>query len=477
MAAGALCGASSCTTLGGLGGRPRRVSGDVRVAVAGLRTKGWQLASHLATLPGVRVVALCDVDRDILAERTKQLEVDHGVTARGFADFREVLDLKDVDAVALGTPNHWHALQTLWACQAGKHVYVEKPATHTLFESSLVPRAAARYGCIVQAGTQNRSDVGLREAFPWLRKGGLGRMRRIHAVVYRLRPSIGRTEGPQKLPPSVDYDLWCGPAPMKPLRRKSLHYDWHWFWDTGGGEVSNQAPHELDLVRWLLGDPAGPSSVLTVGGRLGYEDDAETPNTVLSLLQFREMPVLFEVRGLPMKKDSDAEPAYQGVRVGVVVDCDDGYFAGGRGGGKAYTHDRKLVRHFPGDGGAGHMANFIDAIRSGRAEGLHAPIKVSAASADLCHLVNISYRVGRQVDPGPAGAALRGDREGSEAFERLTEHLEANGVDTKKSMLTLGSHLAWDDGARRFTAGTDFEKANALISREYRSPYTLPDIR
>jgi predicted dehydrogenase len=472
MAAGALCGAASCASPGRP--RPRRPSGDVLVAVAGVRQKGWQLATHFAGLPGVKVVALCDPDREILADRAKQFEADHGVAPRTFADVREALEMREVDAVALGTPNHWHALQTLWACEAGKHVYVEKPATHTLFESAQVAQAPARYGSIVQAGTQNRSDVGLREAFPWLRGGGLGRIRRVTAVVYRLRGSIGRTEGPQALPPSLDYDLWCGPAPMGPLRRKSLHYDWHWFWDTGGGEVSNQGPHELDLARWLLGDPPAPTRVLTVGGRLGYEDDAQTPNTVLSLLDFGGIPVVLEVRGLALRKDLDAEPALRGIRVGVIVDCERGYFAGGRGGGKAFTHDKELVRHFPGDAGAGHAQNFIDAIRAGSAEKLHAPIGVGADSADLCHLVNISHRVGRRTEPAAAAAAFAGDREASSSFDRLLEHLDANGVDPAKTQLTLGAHLAWDGRARRFAGGDRAEEANGLVSREYRAPYVVP---
>ena len=461
-----------------LGSAPRRAYGptdDVRLAVVGLHGKGWGAVGQAVGLKGAKVVALCDVDQEVLDGRVQDLDK-KGIKVAAYRDFRRLLETDGVDAVILATPNHHHTLQTIWACQAGKDVYVEKPVSHSLFESRQITAAASKYRRVVQAGTQNRSDEGLIPAFAAIRQGELGKIKLVRGFCYKLRRSIGRTEGPQPVPASVDYDLWCGPAPKDPLRRAKLHYDWHWFWATGNGDIGNQGPHELDLARWVLGEPDLPRRVLSIGGRLGYVDDAETANTQLALFDYPTAPLLFEVRGLPLRADvPEAEPNYRGIRVGVVVECEKGYFAGGRGGGWFYDRDDKKVRHFPGEGGESHLGNFLDAVRAGSPRGLRAPVREGAVSSSLAHMANLAHRTGHACRPEEIRERLQGNQPATEAVELMFEHLKANHVDLSGTPLTLGGWLEWDDRAGRFHGGAGFEEANKLIARNYRAPFVVPE--
>jgi predicted dehydrogenase len=277
----------------------RRPSDELGVAVVGLNGRGMDHLEALRALPGVRIVALCDVDDLVLSRAAKKLR-EHELRADGHADFRNVLERKDVDAVSIATPNHWHALQAIWACQAGKDVYVEKPVTHAFGEGAPLVAAAQKYGRMVQCGMQSRTSPAIREALEWVRAGNLGALQLARGLCYKPRPSIGKCKGNQKIPDSVDYDLWCGPAPLVPLRRQRLHYDWHWSFATGDGDLGNQGVHQLDLARWALGAEKLPPSVLSLGARLGYEDDGETPNTqMVFLTPSSPCRSCFEVRGLP----------------------------------------------------------------------------------------------------------------------------------------------------------------------------------
>ena len=450
-------------------------AGDVRVGVVGIRQKGWAHVKGLRGIPGVRIVALCDVDRDILNGRVKEL-AKAGIKVSAFADFRKMLEMKDLDAVVIATPNHHHTLQTIWACQAGKSVYVEKPVSHTLFESEQLILAGEKYGKVVQAGTQKRSDEGHRQAFDFIRKGNLGKILLVRGFCHRLRPSIGKTNGPQPLPASVDYNLWCGPTEMEPLRRKSLHYDWHWAWATGNGEIGNQGPHELDLARWVLGENELPRRVISIGGRLGYSDDGQTPNTHLAFYDYPTAPIIFQVRGLPLKPGYGDTEAFRGIRVGVVVECEHGSFVAGDGGGWVYDGNGKKMREFRGTAGATHMANFIDAVRAQNPGLLRGPIREGAISAGLVHFANLSHQVGKNAAPEAIREKLNGNSAALEAIGNLEKHLKLNSIDLKKAPLILGGWLEWSNTEKRFTGGEGFQDANGLISRTYREPFVVPKL-
>ncbi|MHC4396341.1 MAG: Gfo/Idh/MocA family oxidoreductase [Planctomycetota bacterium] len=248
--------------------RVRGANNDIRLATIGLGGQGGmgQGKYHIRLfrkIPGVRVVAICDPDKDVLdAEVKKFKERDEKVDA--YTDVRKLLEDKSIDAITTATPNHWHALVTIWACQAGKDVYVEKPAAYNIWESRKMIEAARKYDRIVQVGTQRRSDEGLQQAIEYIQQGNLGKIKFIHGLCYRKRESIGKVYGPQPVPESIDYNLWTGPAPLVPLMRKRLHYDWHWIWATGNGDLGNNGIHTLDLCRWALG-----KNTLPAGGSVG----------------------------------------------------------------------------------------------------------------------------------------------------------------------------------------------------------------
>lgn len=463
-------GAAGCARLDG--GRRRSPGGEIRLAVAGLRSKGWAHVGHLLTLPGVRLAALCDVDREILADRRSELER-RDVRVQAFEDFRKLIEMRDLDGVIIATPNHQHTLQTIWACEAGLDVYVEKPVSHNLHESRAIARAAARTGRIVQAGTQGRSNEGLVPAMAYIHAGGLGKLKLARGFCYRERTSIGKTSGPQPVPEQINYDLWCGPAPKDPLRRGRLHYDWHWFWSTGNGEIGNQGVHELDMCRWAIGAHGLPARVFSFGGRFGYEDDAETPNTQVAWLDYQPVPILFEVRGLPRAAGQEAMDAYRSLRVGVMIEGEHGYFAGGQGGGRVFDWNHQLVRHFPGDGGREHLPNFLSTMRTRKPAHLTAPVAECATSSGLCHLANIAYRTGRLQRAAEIRERLPTQGAAAEALDRVRTHLAENRVDFDRTPLRAGGWLEWDNRDYRFIGGPRHEEANGLVTRAYRAGFEV----
>jgi len=247
-------------------GQVTGANGDVRVAVVGRNGRGKNHLASLRVLKGVRVVALCDADTAVLEKAATAL----GGGVRTYTDIRELLASPEIDAITIATPNHWHSLMGIWACQAGKDVYVEKPISHNVWEGRQLVAAARKYHRVIQAGVQIRSGDGLVEAVQWVRAGHLGKITAARGFCYKRRPSIGRTSGPQPVPATANYDLWTGPAPLVPLRRARLHYDWHWVYPTGNGDVGNQGIHQMDVARWFLGEAGLPRHTLSIGGRLGY---------------------------------------------------------------------------------------------------------------------------------------------------------------------------------------------------------------
>ena len=450
---------------------------DIRVGVVGFGGQGGGHINEFQGIEGVRVVALCDVDRDILNNKVRELD-EQGVKVDAYTDVRKLLENKNIDAISIATPNHWHALCAIWACQAGKDVYVEKPVSHNVWEGRKIVEAARKYNRIVQTGTQKRSDEGLQEVFDYIQKGNLGKMLVSRGFCYKRRASIGKVSGPQPVPAAVDYNLWTGPAPLGPLLRERLHYDWHWVWPTGSGDLGNQGIHEMDLARWATGQQALPPRVMSIGGRFGYDDDGTTANTQIGVLAYEPAPVIFEVRGLPQKTGQEAMDNYRGTRIGVSVECENGYFVGGGGGGWVYDNEGNRVKQFVGSGGGNHYRNFIKAVRSRKVSDLTADILKGHLSSALCHMANVSHRLGQRVSPDKVREAIGDNPLILEAFERFEKHLKANDVDASKEGIVLGPWLTMDPGTERFTGAGEYSVtrwANDLLTRDYREPFVVPE--
>ena len=461
----------------------RSPNGDIRVAVVGVNGKGNSDIRNFPRIPGVKVVALCDVDSTALARRVEQLDKEN-VKVTTYIDYRRLLEDSSVDAVVISTPNHWHSLMTIWACQAGKDAYVEKPVSHNVWEGRKAVEAARKYGRIVQSGTQFRSAEELHRAVAYVREGNLGKILWARGLCYKPREDIGRTSGPQPVPAGLDYDLWSGPAPLEPPRRNTpngtVHYDWHWFWNHGGGDIANQGPHQMDICRWFLGQGGLPPAVMSIGGRFACDDDAETPNTQIALLDYKPAPLIFEVRGLPARTGMRAMSAYRGTRVGVVIQCEHGYFAAGStGGGFMYDNDGKRIAEFTGAGGGEHRANFIAAMRSRKDSDLAAPIEGGHVSSALCHLANISYRLGAEMPNEAIRNAIASHEPMSDSFGRMLEHLQANDVDVARTPGIMGARLDLTAGAESFLTREKYDMgywANTLLTRQYRKPYVVPEM-
>jgi predicted dehydrogenase len=438
---------------------------DIRMAVIGFNGRGESHISEFSKMKGVRLVALCDADESVLRAGAARLEQKGGKIER-YSDVRALLENKDIDAVSVATPNHWHSLMGIWACQAGKDVYVEKPVSHNVWEGRQLVKAARKYNRIVQTGTQSRSDTGLKEAIEWVRAGNLGKILVSRGLCYKPRPSIGNVDGPQPIPANIDYNLWCGPAPVEPLTRKSLHYDWHWVWATGCGDLGNQGIHQMDIARWALGKDKLSPKVLSIGGRVGYVDDGETPNTQMVVHDYGDSMIIFEVRGLPARKGEKQMDKFKGQSIGNIIECEGGYLSGKT----AFDKDGKEIKTFKG--GDNHFANFISGVRSRKKEDLHADILEGHLSSALCHTGNISYRWGQKVNPAELEDQIKNNAAAQETLARMQDHLGANGVDIRQEKLSSGVYLEMDPEKEVFTNNT---LANAMLTRPYRKPFVVPE--
>ena len=458
--------------------RVRGANDDIRVGVIGFRGKGKHHIQIIRELPGVRIVSLCDADRKVMGDQVKKFN-EQNDKVDTCVDLRRVLDDPDIDAIVTATPNHWHSLITIWACQAGKDVYVEKPVSHNIWEGTKMVEAARKYRRIVQAGTQSRSGTAPAEAFKYIQEGNLGKILVARGFCYKRRKSIGKVKGPQVVPESVDYNMWTGPAPLKPLMRERLHYDWHWVWDTGCGDMGNQGIHEMDLCRWALGQDKLPPRVISLGGRFGYDDDGETANTQIAVFDYKPAPLIFEVRGLPNKKPLENERGhmdnYRGIRVGVVIECEKGYYAGGGGGGWIYDNDGNKVKQFTGGGRDQHQANFFNAMRSRKVTDLNADIRKGHVSTSLCHMANISHRLGTGSPQEQISDALQSNKPAMESLQRFEQHMAANEIDLKKTPATLGPWLEMDPEKEEFSGDWPAFWANKLARGSYREPFVVPE--
>ena len=440
----------------------------VRVAVVGVRGRGIDHIKGYLGRPDCEIAAICDCDSAVTGKATELINAGQKTPARFEQDFRKLLDDRSIDAVSIATPNHWHALMAVWAMRAGKDVYVEKPATHNVHEGALMVQASRKFARICQVGTQSRSNPGMRAAIDYLHAGKAGPVTLAYGLCYKGRKSIGKVEAPVEPPKTVDYDLWCGPAPMNPVRRKQFHYDWHWQFDFGNGDFGNQGVHEADKARWGLGQVGLPKSVASLGGRFGYSDDGDTPNTQLSLFDYGPQQIVFEVRGLPTD-------GYKGAKVGNIWFGESGYVVcPNYNSGTAFDRDGHKIAEFKGGEDRLHFDNFLKAVRSRRRADQTCDIAEGHVSAALCHLANISYRLGEVAPLPEVAAALGGNPLVADAYGRMREHLKANKVEAG-ALGRVGPTLAIDPKAEQFVGGSDVAKANALLFREYRKGYDITE--
>jgi predicted dehydrogenase len=270
----------------------------LRVAVLGVRGRGQE---HLSELLGkkkrVEVVAIVDPDERVgMTRGVERVEKESGKRPAFYQDLRKAFENKEIDAVTIATPNHWHALAAIWAMQAGKDVYVEKPVSHNVSEGRRIVEVARKEGKICQTGTQCRSMKGTIDAIKFVHDGKIGAVKLARGLCYKSRPSIGAA-GHFSPPEGLDYNIWAGPAPMSEVTRKQFHYDWHWQWNWGNGDLGNQGIHQMDIARWGLGVNHIGESVLSYGGRLSYEDAGETANTQVNIHGDGDKTLVFEVRG------------------------------------------------------------------------------------------------------------------------------------------------------------------------------------
>jgi predicted dehydrogenase len=438
----------------------------LRVAVIGLNGRGMDHLKEFALLPDTEVAMLCDCDADLAAKAIKATEALQKTTPAFVQDLRKVMENKAIDVVTIATPNHWHSLAAIWAIQAGKDVYVEKPVSHNVFEGRQLVNYARKHKRLAQAGMQGRSSPGMREAIAFIHSGGIGEVKKAKGLCYKLRLSIGPKTN-REPPKGVDYNLWCGPAPMDPVNRGRFHYDWHWLWNYGNGDLGNQGIHEMDKARWGLGLNRLCDSVFSLGGRFGYEDAGETANTQLALMTFGDKQIIFEVRGLvtadPFGKNKGKNfcgNIWYGSEGMVVSSSYDAAVA--------LRPDGEVIKRWKG--GANHYANFVQAVKARDPRLLNAEIEEGHFSSALCHLANISYRLGSLQ---PLGGALQiiTDSGLRAEFEQMKEHLAENKVTADGDQrVRCGPELHFDSAAERFRNCDD---ANNLLSREYRKGFEV----
>ena len=417
----------------------------VRVGICGVRGRGNDHIHGFSRVAGTEIAALCDVDENVSNQRLGEIEKRGFPRPKSYVDIRKLLENKEIDAISVATPNHWHSLMGIWACQAGKDVFVEKPCSHNLFEGRQLVRAVAKYNRICQHGSQSRSNPGMIEGIQHLNDGTIGDVYMARALCYKWRASIGRAPA-ESVPAGVDYDLWTGPAPMKPFTRNRFHYNWHWIWDTGNGDIGNQAIHELDIARWGLG-VRFPVTVSAMGGHFMFEDDQETPNTLNATYYFdtpdgKRKMMEMEVRhwitnheaeigagasgasGVPpagLTADANKKPADKQQSLGpqdAKTNTIGNIFYGSKGvmaidGYEGYktwlTNQYEPGPH--GKGSGDHYANFVECVRSRRAQDIRSPIEEAHISASLVHLANASYRLGRTLRFDPVQEQVIGDDE------------------------------------------------------------------
>ena len=387
----------------------------VRAAVVGVKSRGGDHIKSIKNLKDVELAALCDIDEGVLAGRVAEVEKATGKKPDAHFDMRKLFEDKSIDIVSFATPNHWHTLGSIWAIESGKDVYVEKPCSHNIYEGRKLVEATRAHKRVVQHGTQIRSSVAIREAIQKLEEGVIGEVYMAKGLCYKWRPTIGRAKE-EAVPPGVHYDLWLGPAPVRPFTSNRFHYNWHWHWDYGNGDIGNQGVHQMDVARWGLGVGL-PKKVQSMGGHFLFEDDQETPNTQIATFSYpdEKKMLVFEVRHW-ITNSEDLGKGNGGV--GNIFYGSEGIMIM-----PSYSSYKVFLgrNHEPGpsgDAGGDHFANFLEAVRARNSSILHAEIEEGHKSSALCHLANIAQRVGRTIEFDPAAEKILGDAEAGALLTR-----------------------------------------------------------
>jgi predicted dehydrogenase len=410
----------------------------INVAIIGLGGRGSNHLTIYPRLADARVAGLCDIDQAARERAQATLQkIAGGEKAKEFEDMRAAFADPGIDAVSIATPNHWHALATIWACQAGKDVYSEKPACYNIYEGLRMVQVANETRRMVQIGSQHRSMPFKIKAIEAMQGGLIGKIYMAKGLCFKRRQSIGH-KADSPVPPGVNWDLFLGPAPLRPFNELRFKYNWHWFWDTGNGDIGNQGVHEIGLCRWALGDPEWPKSAFASGGKYAYDDDQETPNTQLASYDYGGREIVFEVRGV--LTGGEGTPVRRGGRGGAPAgppastpnsvtignlfygsegwaSMDDTGFQAYKGESSELVMEARPERGPGSDGTSLHMENFLAACRSRNIKDLHDPISNAHFSAGLCHLANISYRTGHKLTLGP-GPRFTGDAEADKLLTR-----------------------------------------------------------
>lgn len=441
----------------------------INVAVIGLGVRGNEHLKFLKDVKGVKVVALCDADTDRTAAAAKDLP---GV--KQYTDMRKLLEDKNIDAVTIAMCNHWHCLAAIWACEAGKDVYCEKPMSHRLWEGRQLIAAAKKHDRIVAVGTQQRSDPMQAEIKEFLHdKKALGKIQSVVVPRCGVRATIGKRDAPLDPPKTVDYNMWLGPAQDEPIFRDKFHYDWHWSYNTGDGECGNWGVHILDDVINVafLDKHKLPEKAAVGGGRVVWNDAGESPNLHMAYLEAGGTPILFCLSNLPSKPGSTSGLKFNDVETGYVVLCEGGAYRGVRGQGTAVDKSGKKIRDFKGNSGDGHIANFFDAVRAHDSKKLNATAEIGHSSAGWSHVLNAAYRAAKNPGLTPPEAATHAA--GFDELDKLVgDHVKAHGIDREKSFRTSGL-MNIDVAAEKFT-GAGADDANVFLDKPaYRGEFVI----
>lgn len=444
----------------------------LRVAVIGVNGQGGSHLGEWLKNPDVDLVAVCDCDPAAYQKHVGKFK-NLAQQPRYEKDVRKLLEDKSIDAVSIATPNHWHALMAVWAMQAGKDVYVEKPCSHNVREGRVITQWARKLGRICQMGVQSRSTTGMRQTLEFIQSGKIGKVSVAEAICFRRRDSIGLVDTEAPIPEGLDFDLWAGPSPKIVPKRKRLHYDWHWVFSTGNGDLGNQNPHELDKARWGLGKQELPKRVVSLGGRLGYIDNGDVANSQVSIFQWDDALLISDVRGLPIKTPVTFGLKKGGPFIGAanIWFGTEGYAVGPNYfSGVAFDYAGNELGKWSGGSYQQHFANFVKAIRSRNFKDLHLDIEDGHLSSSLAHLGNVSYRLGKEAAPGTRPTEFSKDKRVADTLASFEEYMKQNDVDFAKTKFVMGQELTIDP---KTELSTD-EAANRLFTREYRKGFELP---
>lgn len=445
---------------------------EIRLGFISCGNRASQHMSMFKNLPGVQITGLCDPDSGCLDKASRNFP-----KAKTYVDLRDLIADPNIDAVVVATTNHWHCLASIWAMEAGKDVYVEKPLSHSQWEGDQTVRAARKYKRICQLGTQQRSDPMQAEIKKFLHEEkALGEIKSCRVNRYGVRPPIGKRDKPLEIDDSVNYDLWLGPAQDKPIFRNELQYDWHWDFNTGSGEMGNWGVHVLDDARnnVFQDEVTLPSRVMAAGGRVAFDDAGDTPNVHFVYFDTGKIPTVIGLSNLKASPTDKKPAAHPGPNSGYIAYCEGGRYEGQRGRGTAYDNDGKVVREFKGGGGNGlHHANFLESVRSRDPGTLNSEIELGNTSTGWCNLANVAYQAGQPYDVSRAKDFAEEVPVWGGLRDEMKSHLDAHSV--KLTDLSLSGMLDFDVESGQFT-GEESEKANSFLKREYRAPYVVPEI-